>query len=204
VAVRAVVFDLDECLIDSRAAWAYTVEQSLAAVTGRHLRAGEDLVAEYRRRPWRDVFAILCGDAAGSDRCCEVADAMFRRSALKRLLVHEGIGMALDGLRASRIQIGAISRFPHAEAIKHIESTGLDRFVLVLCPTPRGEVWSPSFRVNEALGYLGCVPREAAYVSADGETAGSEVRTLQARWGTGLDNGLTHPSQLGSALDRTT
>ena len=108
--VRAVIFDLDECVIDSRPAWAYTVEQTLLAITGRQLRVSNELVEEYRRRPWRHAFAILTSDTGEADRCCALAETMYHRSGLKRLLVHDGIGMAIKrhdhGERLVLLRIG--------------------------------------------------------------------------------------------------
>lgn len=201
-AVRAVIFDLDECVIDARAAWVYTVEQTLIAITGRQLRLGEELVEEYRARPWRHAFSILCADPAEAERCCEMAEAMYHRSALKRLLVHDGIGMALDALRARRIQIGVISRLPHGKALKQIESTGIDRFVLVLSPTPIGEAWSPRERINEAISYLGRTYAESVFVSTDDGQTLSFVRVVRAGWACGSAGGLSHPRELTEALQR--
>ena len=201
-AVRAVIFDLDECLIDSRAAWAYAVEQALVAVTGQQLRASRDLVTEYRHRPWRHVFAVLCADTTQAQRCCEIAEAMFHRSALKRLLVFEGIGMALDALRASRIQIGAISRLPHSQAIKQIDSTGLDRFVVVLSPTPDNQKWAPAARIDEVVGYLGRNRDDTVVVATTRDLIGREFRVLEAGWGSDAHGDVLLPSDLAPRLRR--
>ncbi|MBK7725005.1 MAG: hypothetical protein IPI33_07115 [Dehalococcoidia bacterium] len=42
-----------------------------------------------------------------------LCDAMFERSAMKKLLVHEGNRMVLHALGGERIEIGAISGLPH-------------------------------------------------------------------------------------------
>ena len=202
--VRAVIFDLDECVIDPRPAWAYTVEQTLLAITGRQLRVSNELVEEYRRRPWRHAFAILTSDTGEADRCCALAETMYHRSGLKRLLVHDGIGMALDALRASRVQVGAISRLPHGQAVRQMESTGVDRFVLVLSPTAPGNSWTPSDRVAEVLTYLGRTNQEAAFVAADEEENEdrSELLTIRAGWATKASSGLHHPSEIADVLRR--
>ena len=116
-AIRAVVFDLDDALLDRRPAWRYALEEAAISVTGRRVDA-RPLEDEYHRRPWRHAAAILLPDRGEAERAAELADQMFRRSALKRLLVHEGIGMALDHLRAARIEMGGISREAHALAIR--------------------------------------------------------------------------------------
>ena len=163
---RAVVFDLDEVLIDSRRAWQYALEEAIAATTGQRTDAGR-LSVEYRRRPWRDALLVLTGDDVDRRRCAALCEEMFRRSALKRLLVHDGMGMALDRLRGGQIEMGALSREPHRDALTQIESTGLDRFFSVLSPTAAGAAWDPAERFLECVQYLGARPTGCAFVSGD-------------------------------------
>jgi beta-phosphoglucomutase-like phosphatase (HAD superfamily) len=162
---RAVIFDLDRALIDSRNAWRYCVEESLAAALNRRLSAA-DLVEEYHVRPWRDALGVLV-EPHETARCADLCEVMFARSAMKKLLVHEGIGMALDALRGEQMELGAISRLPHALAVKQVQSTGLDRFVAVLSATPVDERWRPEVRVTDCLAFLEAAPHEAAFVSGD-------------------------------------
>jgi phosphoglycolate phosphatase-like HAD superfamily hydrolase len=142
------------------------VEESVAAVTGRRVDAGK-LTEEYRRRPWRYALEVLLNSADEVSRCGELCPEMYGRSAMKRLLVYEGMGMALDRLRAARIEMGAITREPHARAMRQLESTGVDRFLSVLSPTPAGDRWEPSERYGECLGFLGYPPEECAFVSVE-------------------------------------
>jgi phosphoglycolate phosphatase-like HAD superfamily hydrolase len=169
---RALVFDLEEALLDRRNAWQYAVEESVAAVCGERLSARE-LVAEYRMRPWGHALSILVVDRQRQLEVERACVATYERSAMKRLLVHEGIGMALDAVRAHRVEMGAISREPHGIAIKQIESTGLERFLSVLSPTREGERWDVAARLQECARFLEREPAEIAYV-------GSDVRDLDA------------------------
>lgn len=163
---RAIIFDLDRSLIDSRNAWRYCIEESLASATGRRFIASE-LVDEYHTRPWRDALRILAPLPEDADRCEGLCQTMFERSAMKRLLVHEGIGMALDALRGEAIELGAISRLPHPVAVKQIQSTGLDRFLAVVAPTPAGEAWNVAARIQQCLTFLEAEPVRSAYAGAD-------------------------------------
>lgn len=174
--VRAIIFDLDEVLIDARRAWQYAVEQTLAAVCGRRLSA-EALIEEYRRRPWGHVFRVLVDSPSERDRCVELAGEVFYRSGMKRLLVHEGVGMGLDRVRAGRIEIGAISREPHSIALKQVQSTGLDRFLSVLSGTPDGSTWDSEARFDDCLSFLGYAGAQCAFVSAEP----SDLRVLSGR-----------------------
>ncbi len=182
---KAIVFDLDETLIDHAPAWVYAVEEALVAITGRREKV-RPLVDEYRKRPLRDVFSILTGTRADADRCEQLFTAMYGRSALKKLLVHEGVGMALDQIRGVRIEMAAITRLPHATAMRQIESTGLDRFFSVMSPTPAGEAWSVTARSKECLGYLGYDPARCAFVSGEKadlmEAAGMGLLAYEAAW----------------------
>lgn len=163
---RAVVFDFDRCLIDPRPAWRYAVEEAVVSVTGQPVQAAP-LVEEYHTRPFRHALAILLPAPADSARCEQLCLEMYRRSAMKRLLVHDGIGMALDALRGERIDIAAISRLPHAVAIKQAQSTGLDRFLAILAATPDGDSWDPAAGFAACLRFLECDPSESAFISPE-------------------------------------
>ena len=182
---RAVVFDLDRCLIDSRAAWRYCIEEAIAAAGGRRVSAA-DLVEEYHLRPWRHALGVLLDSPETVERCEGLAQTMFERSGMKKLLVHEGVGMALDALRAERIELGGISRSPHITALKQVQSTGLDRFLAVLSATPAGERWTPLPRFEHCVAFLEAPPAESAFVSGEPadlrEVAGRGVRAFAAGW----------------------
>ncbi len=157
-AFRSVIFDLDETLIDSRTAWRYTLEETLRSVSNRRIDTAP-LVEEYHRRPWRDSLAILIDDAEEQQRAEALCERIAGRSAMKRLLVFDGTGMALDEIRGARVEIGVISRLPHAVALKQSQATGLDRFLTVLSATPAEEGWDVAARAQDCLAYFG---REAA------------------------------------------
>ena len=184
-AYRGVIIDLDETLIDSRAAWRYTVEETLMSVANRRIDA-RPLVEEYHRRPWRDSLAILLDDPEERQRAGELCERIAGRSAMKRLLVFDGTGMALDEIRGAHIEIGAISRLPHAVALKQAQATGLDRFLTVLSATPEGGDWDVGARAGECLSYFGREAGTCIFVGAearDVETArGLGVVALRAGW----------------------
>ena len=181
---RAVLFDLDEALLARETAWRYTVEEAVVCVTGQRIDVSP-LAPEYRSRPWHHVLSVVVPDVAARRECEELCREMFARSSMKRLLVHEGIGMALDHLRAARLEMGAVSREPHAVALKQIQSTGLDRFLAVLSATP-GDGWDVCARLTESLAFLGYEPGQCAYVSGDARdldrAAGAGFTTLAAAW----------------------
>lgn len=168
---RAVIFDLDHVLLAREGAWCYTVEEAIVSVTARRVDT-RPLAREYANRPWRHVLSVLLDDAGRQRECEELCAELFTRSAMKRLLVHEGVGMALDHLSAARVEIGAVSREPHAIALKQVQSTGLDRFLAVLSTTPDGR-WDVSARLLEALSFLEYRPGDCAFVSGDSYDLGA-------------------------------
>jgi phosphoglycolate phosphatase-like HAD superfamily hydrolase len=205
--IRAVIFDLDRVLLDARPAWRYTVEEAVVMATGRRIDASP-LIDEYLHRPWAHALAILLDSAEERARCEDLCARITERSGMKRLLVHEGIGMGLDAVRAGRIEMGAISRAPHAIALKQAQSTGLDRFLSVLSATPTGEPWRPAERIAHCLRFLEREPAACAFVGTDdhdlaeAETAG--LRPLTAGWVRTTNRGavpsVAQPSDLLAAL----
>ncbi len=173
--LRAVVFDLDEALLARARAWQYAVEESVASVCGRRVQV-EPLAQEYRLRPWGHVLSILVTRQDELARCEALCREVFARSAMKRLLVHEGMGMALDHLRAEGLEMGAVSHEPHATALKQIQSTGLDRFLTVLSATPEGERWDPCTRAADCVRFLGCEASRCAFVSPAEDDLGATAK----------------------------
>lgn len=199
---RAIIFDLDRCLIDSRKAWVYCIEESIAAAHGRRVDASR-LVDEYHARPWRDALGILAGNTEEARRCEELCRQMFERSAMKKLLVYEGVGMALDSLRSERIELGAISRLPHRLAVKQVQSTGLDRFLAVVAASPADAGWQVSARIGECLTFLEAQPRRCAFVSGETrdleEATGEGLRPYVAGWSSGADASNSRQALAGPA-----
>ncbi len=169
---RLVVFDLDEALLDRVPAWVYAIEQAVLSVTGKRVQP-VTLAAEYHTRPWHHALEVLLSDRGDIERCAELSAAMFQRSALKRLLVHQGMGMALDRLRGARVEMGAVSHERHADALRQVQSTGLDRFLTILSATGEGEHWDVKERIEACLQFAEQSSARAAFVSHDARDLGA-------------------------------
>lgn len=160
---RLVIFDLDRALIDARPAFCYTIEEAIAAVTGQR-RSARQLADAYHTRPWRDALRILLDDPRHYRAAEALCHQYAQRSALKRLHVFEGIGMALDELRAEQIDIAAITRNPYPLARKHVESTGLDRFLALIVPPP-SDRFDPTTQLAECYRLLQTEPTQTAVIA---------------------------------------
>lgn len=143
-------------------------------VCGRRVDASP-LVAEYRRRPWGHAVAVLVDEPAERLRCCELCVTVFERSGLKRLLVHDGIGMGLDAVRAARVEMGAISRSRHNLALKQVQLTG---------STASWQCWRPRLRESHGTrahdSNSACASWSARQASAR-SLAPTQRRSLRSR-----------------------
>lgn len=202
------IFDLDEVLLDRRRAWQYALEEGIAMVCGCRIDGGP-LAEEYSRRPWRHAVAIVTPDPGSREACASACQRIYERGGQKRLLVHEGVGMGLDWIRSAQIEMGAITRERHDVAIKQLQSTGLDRFMTVLSPTPAGTDWSPVTRFQECVAFLRRTPECCVYVSNDErdieEIERCGCRGLVAAWA-GREGSprpaVATPAMLGPVLAR--
>lgn len=201
---RAVVFDLDNALLDRRQAWRYALEESISSVCGTRIDVS-GLIEEYFARPVSHALAVVVDRPDERLACQRRWEEIYYRSGLKRLLVHDGVGMGLDRLRGARVEVGAVSREPHAVARRQVESTGLERFVAVLSATPADRGWSPGERLADCLAFLEYAPDDCAFVSGDArdrETAAAAGwRTFSANWvgGAGSQAGPAIVSALETA-----
>ena len=104
--------------------------------------------------------------------------------------------------------MGAVSRERHRDAMRQIESTGVDRFFTVLSPTNEGR-WTPEERFLECLRYLEFEPAGAVYVSPEDDdlrrVGATGAHTLRAGWaeeGAEESSALAHPSRMWDVVCR--
>jgi phosphoglycolate phosphatase-like HAD superfamily hydrolase len=201
----AIVFDLDRTLIDSRAAWCYAIEESVLAACGHRISARE-LYDEYGTRPIYDALSVVVSDYRRRSQCERLFAGMSERSAMKRLLVFEGIGMALDELRGARVELGAVSRLPHQLARKQIESTGIDRFLSVLEATEEGTPWAPRELLDRSAAFLEVGLAAIRYVGTEEDANSLMMLGIDAWWADwatpsprGGPNALERPRDLAAA-----
>ncbi len=197
----AVALDLDTVVVDARRAWAFALQQAVAAVTGERIDA-ERLAPEYHRRPWRHAVAVIVRDpmqAVAVERLCET---FFRSSALKHLRVYEGLPRQLDRFRERRVEVAAISRLSHDLARRQIETLGLDRFFAVLATAPIERFPEPALESCER--FLGVARERLLAVFADPADTARAARagfpSLTAGWPGGEGAELTVPEELERAV----
>ncbi|MGD9933941.1 MAG: HAD family hydrolase [Dehalococcoidia bacterium] len=200
------VVDLDEVLLLREPAWRYAIEEAVAATTGQRVDASR-ISAEYRFRPWRHALSVILNDAADLPRVEPLCRDIYERSAMKRLLVQDGIGMVLDRFRGEGVEVAAVSREPHHIARKQIESTGIDRFLAAL--SARGEgTEDVLLAVEDCLAFMEHEISRCALVSPDvqvlrvAEARG--LRCFEAAWGhsaSGAFPAFGAPHELLTLLD---
>lgn len=199
----ALIFELEETLLDRRPAWRYAIEESIGVACHRRVSAAP-LVDEYFGRPVGQAFAILCESTDERLRCQRVFPKLFYRSALKRLTVHDGVGMVLDSLIHAGVEVGAISRESHSDARKAIESTGIDRFLTVLSAEAASRDWRLDDRVAACLAFLEREPPQAAFVSVRGDDVAAArsfgMPAIHAGWGSEHDGEPASPRDLSPLL----
>lgn len=190
-------------MVDARRAWAFALQQAVAAVTGERIDA-EPLATEYHRRPWRHAVAVVVRDpeqALAVERLC---DTFFRSSALKHLRVYEGLPRQLDRFRERRVEVAAITRLPHELARRQIETLGLDRFFAVLAATEPESF--PESALASCQRFLGVAPERLLAVCGDRIDARRAVRAgfpaVTAAW-TGDESGdVAAPADLEAEVRR--
>ena len=172
---QAVVVDLDEVLLLREPAWRYAIEEAVAATTGQRVDTS-GISAEYRFRPWRHALSVILQDQADLMRVEPLCRDIYERSAMKRLLVQDGIGMVLDRFRGEGVEVAAVSQEPHHIARKQIESTGIDRFLSALSARGEGKE-NILLAVDDCLAFMEHETHRCAFVSPDVQV----LRVVQAR-----------------------
>jgi phosphoglycolate phosphatase-like HAD superfamily hydrolase len=202
-----VLFELEHTLLDRRPAWQYAFEQAVGTVCHERIDA-RDLAENYAHRPVMHALAVVTDDLGVRVECARRWEQLFYRSAMKKLMVHDGVTMMLDRMRHAGIELGVISHEPHTVARKELESTGLDRFLTVLAAQPIDATWLPGERIEQCRTFLEYPPEEICLISWDEDDVdaaeGMGALALRASWPTAEvgETGIVHPSQALGIVQR--
>lgn len=185
--LRAILFDVDGTLLDTRDAWVAAFDDGLAAVGSGAMRGVEG--ARWIGTPIETIYGERCGLTGDT---LKVAVQAFQRSEADSLgrgvRAYPGVAEMLAAL--SRWQLATITNKRHDTTVEALRLAGLgDRFVLVLGgdsvarkkPSP-----DPVLQAAEALK----IPAAACAVVGDTENdvrAGREAGavTIGVTWGYG-------------------
>ncbi|GAA3732151.1 HAD family hydrolase [Plantactinospora mayteni] len=212
--MRAVLFDVDDTLLDFRGADSegfrrhladlrpdlgpteFAVAQERWRFWGAHFfarfTAGDLTFPEQRRHRARAVCADLGLPLAAGPAAADAWFAGYLRHCERALRAFPDAGPTLDALRAGGIRLGAVSNSGHANQDRRLRLVGLrDRLQAMVCVDDAGGVGKPDpgiFRAGCAA--LGVAPAEAAYVGdhLDHDARAATAAGLTGYW---LDRAAT-------------
>jgi phosphoglycolate phosphatase len=210
VDARAVLFDLDGVLVDSRVPFARGVNGALIA-QGLPPRPEQELY-RYLGPPLHETFAALVPEPSLIEPCVERYRARYRARAALETTVFAGIPELLQRLSVHLAMAVATSK-PHALAEPLLEALGMRSFFLaVIGPDLASENEPKAVTVERAIGALppGSVPVMVGDRSYDVAAAHEHgLRAIGVLWGIGSTAELTtagadalarNPSELAELL----
>ena len=185
--LRAVLFDVDGTLLDTRDAWIAAFDAGLAAIRKTSISGSE--AAQWIGTPIEVIYAERCG--LGGD---DLTKAVREFQRVEAASVHEGM-RAYPGIRETLAslaawKLAAVTNKRHDTSVEALRVTGLLPFFLLVLggdSVPRKKpAPDPILRAASALGVQ---PTECAVVGDTendvraGKSAGA--RTIGVTWGYG-------------------
>ncbi|WP_052669047.1 HAD hydrolase-like protein [Nitriliruptor alkaliphilus] len=194
--VRTVFFDLDGCLVDSRAAIAHCINHALTSA-GLPRRA-EDALHRYIGPPLLSTFVELLledgRDPSGAHDCVAAYRKVYGEVSLERTLVVPGVGRVLERL-AGEVQLAVVTSKPAEFAQPILVSVGLDRWFGGVFAPPLDALEEPKAEALErALAWAGVgsdpMQRADAWMCGDryhdiGAGRACGTATVGVTWGIG-------------------
>lgn len=185
--VRAVLFDIDGTLLDTRDAWVAAFDSGLAAIGVRSIAGSA--AAQWIGTPIEVIYAQRCGLAGDAlDRAMQAFQRIEAESVERGMHAFPRISEALEALRGWRLAVVTNKR--RATAVEALRVTDLlPRFTVVVGgdTVPRKKPAPDS--VLHAARSLGIEPSECVVVGDTevdvqaGKAAGT--RTIGVTWGYG-------------------
>lgn len=204
--VQAVLFDLDDTLVDTTAAFAAAVAAMAAeflphlpperypevlatwrADTGGHYQAHVDGLVDYRTQRMaraqqiQDQFGGLALDEAGYQRWTQVWDRTFSSS----WVAFDDAAATLAELRAAGLAVGCVTNAGTAQQSAKLAATGLTDTVPLLVTLDTFGVGKPDPRVfHEGARRLGVQPDRVLYVGDEPmiDARGATAAGLRGVW----------------------
>jgi phosphoglycolate phosphatase len=211
MARKAVLFDLDGTLIDSRPGIFHCFRETLA-VMGERVPSDEELVTVIGP-PLSDGFSFFIKDKIRTAAAVEMYRAMYKAGAMFEAEVYSGILEALEELSSSNDLLCVTSKTrEYAEQI--VSHFGLNRFIRkVYGPEPDGLLANKKTLIGHVLKTEGIAIHNAVMIGdtfydIDG-ARGNSIRSVGVLWGFGTREDLRDadaviqvPDQLVSSIGR--
>ncbi len=186
--LRAILFDIDGTLLDTRDAWVAAFDAGLAAIHKTSISGSE--AAQWIGTPIEVIYAERCGLAGD-----ELTKAVREFQRVEAASVHEGM-RAYPGIRETLAslaawKLGAVTNKGHDTSVEALRVTGLlPFFALVLGGDSVARKKPAPDPILRAASALGVQPTECAVVGDTendvraGKAAGA--RTIGVTWGYGI------------------
>lgn len=192
--IKAVLFDLDNTLIDFRAMKKASVDAALEAMLDAGLKAsrekaGATLWKIYRKRgmEYQRVFQEMMRRLQGSVdyRALAAGVVAYKRAKESKLIPYPGVRKALEALRRRGIKLGVVSDAPRIQAWTRLAAMNLHKsfdFVIAFEETRRRKPSKMPFKL--AIERLGLKPKEILFVgeSLDRDVRGAKKAGMLACW----------------------
>jgi phosphoglycolate phosphatase len=200
--VRALIFDLDGTLIDSKRDLIHSVNAMLGEM-GR-ARLAEEIISGYIGHGAPLLVSRALGSNANEDdlrRALQFFLAYYEEHKLDTTCAYPGVGDALAELRRKKVPMTVLTNKPVKISVRILEALGLASYFRAIYGGNSFETKKPDpLGANTILSEFGASPRETMLVGdseVDVQTArNANLIAVAVNYGFGVHDRTQHPADL--------